>query len=314
MSEWWNQVYLGDSRDMKEIPDDSVSLVVTSPPYNVAKPYGEHGDDLDLPDYLALLDEVWAECHRVLRPGGRLAINVANLYRRPYLPIASYINYHVLEVLRERGCDFQMRGEIIWDKEMSVGPSTAWGSFGRPSNPTLRDVHEYILVFNKGDFVLKAPEGGEPHISRLRFTSDTKSLWKMRTASAKSAGHPAPFPLELPRRLIQLYTWTTDVILDPFNGSGSTCQAAALLGRRYVGYDVSQEYVDLATANLADLPDAPWDTVEEEDAAYELQKAAKRKRTGKDPKKQRLRKRDLATPARMLPMAARDGEGAEDKA
>lgn len=298
---WANTIYQGDSRDMAAIPDDSVSLVVTSPPYNVAKPYGEHSDQLELPDYLDLLDAVWTECYRVLRPGGRLAINVANLYRRPYLPIASFINVHILEKLKAQGCHFLMRGEIIWNKSMSVGPSTAWGSFARPSNPTLRDMHEYVMVFSKDDFILKAEGEGKPHISRKRFVEDTKTLWEMRTASAKATGHPAPFPLELPRRLIQLYTYTGDVVLDPFVGSGTTCQAAALLDRKWVGYDLSAEYVELARKNLETLPEPPWESVEEEDRLYEIEKAQKRKRTGKDPKQQRLRKRDQATPKRMKP-------------
>ena len=123
---------------MSELPDYSVHLMVTSPPYNVRKEYDE---DLTLEEYLNLLHVVFKETYRVLVTGGRACINIANLGRKPYLPLHALIIQTMLEI------GFLMRGEIIWDKAASASPSTAWGSWQSASNPVLRDVHEYILVF-----------------------------------------------------------------------------------------------------------------------------------------------------------------------
>ncbi len=240
-----NHIYNRDSRDLSFIPDGVVDLVVTSPPYNVGIKYASHEDCLPLDDYLALLESVWKECHRVMAPGGRIAINVAGVDRKPYLPLHAYITTQMIKL------GFNMRGEIIWDKGASVGVSTAWGSWCRPSNPTLRDVHEYILVFSKGDWAMG--HKGETDLTSEEFVRDTKSIWSFPTASAKKAGHPAPFPVELPSRLIKLYTYKGDLVLDPFNGSGSTCQAAELLGRRWIGVDMDPGYCRLAEENMAAL-------------------------------------------------------------
>ena len=129
-----------------------------------------------------------------------------------------------------------MRGEIIWDKSASSGSSTAWGSWKASSNPTLRDVHEYILVFSKNQFKREKIEGRTDTITRDEFLQNTKSVWTFPTESAKKIGHPAPFPLELPYRLIQLYSYKGDTILDPFIGSGQTAIAALKSGRNYICY------------------------------------------------------------------------------
>ena len=146
---------------------------------------------------------------------------------------------------------FLMRGEIIWDKAASAGSSTAWGSWLSASNPALRDVHEYILVFSKGT-MRRQGDGKESTISRDEFLEYTKSLWTFPTESAKRVGHPAPFPVELPYRLIQLYTFEGDVVLDPFCGSGTTCVAALKTNRHYIGFDNNLEYVELAERRIAD--------------------------------------------------------------
>lgn len=236
-----NQVVLGDSRNMDRVPDQSVHLIVTSPPYNVGK---EYDSDLSLDEYRNLLREVFREVARVLVPGGRACINVANVGRRPYLPLHSFIIADMLDL------GYLMRGEIIWDKGASSGVSTAWGSWCSASNPILRDVHEYILVFSWGSFSRPA-RGRESTIERQEFLDYTKSIWAFPTESARRVGHPAPFPLELPRRLIQLYSFRGDVVLDPFCGSGTTCLAARQAGRHYVGYDIDPAYVQLAERRLA---------------------------------------------------------------
>lgn len=232
----------GSSEDMARLPPASVHLMVTSPPYNVGKEYDR---DLSLEEYRGVLRRVWVETHRVLVPGGRACINVANLGRKPYIPLHA----HVIEDMA--GLGFRMRGEVIWDKAASASSSTAWGSWQSASNPTLRDVHEYILIFTKGDFRRERPEGREDTIGREEFLEFTKSVWAFPTESARKIGHPAPFPLELPYRCIQLYTFSGEVVLDPFMGSGQTALAARRAGRHFVGYEVNRDYLALARRRIA---------------------------------------------------------------
>jgi len=240
--EFENKIILGSSENMQEIPTNSLHLMVTSPPYNVTKEYDE---DLSLKEYLQLLQNVFSETYRVLVNGGRACINVANLGRRPYLPLSDYISQIML------GIGFQMRGEIIWNKGAGAGVSMAWGSWQSASNPVLRDVHEYIMVFSKGSFTRTKTDDKENTISKEQFMEWTKSVWTMNPESAKKIGHPAPFPIELPYRLIQLYTFKGDVILDPFMGSGTTAIAALKAERKYIGYDNDPEYVKLAEGRIA---------------------------------------------------------------
>jgi site-specific DNA-methyltransferase (adenine-specific) len=236
-----NSIIQKSSEKMDDLPDNSIHLMVTSPPYNVTK---EYDDDLTLEDYRGLLKRVFAETYRVLVNGGRACVNVANLGRKPYIPLHSYIIHDMIEI------GFQMRGEIIWDKAASASPSTAWGSWQSASNPTLRDVHEYILIFSKGRFQRVKGERKNT-ITKEEFLEYTKSVWQMPAERAKRVGHPAPFPVELPRRLIQLFTFEGDVVLDPFCGSGTTCIAAKNANRIYVGYELKREYIALAEKRIA---------------------------------------------------------------
>jgi len=235
-----DSIVIGDSQNMEKLPDNSIHLMITSPPYNVRKEYDKN---LDLNEYIELLRNVLKDTWRVLVPGGRVAINIANIGRKPYIPLHSF----VIQIMHDIG--FLMRGEIIWDKSASAGVSCAWGSFGSASNPVLRDVHEYILIFSKQN--MKRPKlEKENSIENDDFVQWSKSIWKFPTVSAKKIGHPAPFPVELPKRLIEFYSYEGDVILDPFMGSGSTAIAAKNLKRHYVGYEISQEYVDLALKRI----------------------------------------------------------------
>ncbi|MBM4295281.1 MAG: site-specific DNA-methyltransferase [Deltaproteobacteria bacterium] len=236
-----DRIFCKSAENMAELPDHSVHLMVTSPPYNVGKEYDE---DLTLNDYLEFLTRVWREVHRVLVPGGRACVNVANLGRKPYIPLHAYIIRDMLEL------GFLMRGEIIWNKAASAAGSTAWGSWLSPANPTLRDVHEYILIFSKGAFSRKNPQRRESTISKEEFLELTKSVWTFPAESARQVGHPAPFPLELPFRLIQLYTFQGEVVLDPFMGSGQTAIAALKARRRYVGFEIDPEYVTLSQRRI----------------------------------------------------------------
>lgn len=236
-----NCIVHGSAEQMAGLPDRCIHLMVTSPPYNVTKSYD---DDLSLQEYLGLLERVFRETYRVLAIGGRACVNVANLGRKPYIPLSD----HISRIMNDIG--FLMRGEIIWAKGAGAGVSMAWGSWQSAANPVLRDTHEYILVFCKESF--SRPKGDKQNtISREQFMEWTKSVWTMNPESARRVGHPAPFPLELPARLIQLYTFAGDVVLDPFMGSGTTALAALQAGRRYVGYDTSAEYVTLAEKRLA---------------------------------------------------------------
>lgn len=256
------RVFEGSSVDMHQLPDSSVALVVTSPPYFVGKEYelavtGELDADLTVPgtylEFLDMLRAVFAECRRVLEPGGRIAVNVANLGRKPYRSLSA----DVIGILQD---DLQLlvRGEVIWEKSSTASGSCAWGSFARASNPVLRDMTERVVIASKGRFsrAIAVPDRrrrGLPHESTLtndEFVDVTRDVWRIDSESATRVGHPAPFPVDLPRRLIDLYTYRGDIVLDPFAGSGSTLVAAARTGRVGVGYDTDAQYVELARNRL----------------------------------------------------------------
>ncbi|MFQ6127048.1 MAG: DNA-methyltransferase [Candidatus Heimdallarchaeota archaeon] len=236
-----DKIFCKSSEKMEELPDNSVHLMVTSPPYNVGKEYDE---DLTLEEYLEFLKRVWKEVHRVLVPGGRACINIANLGRKPYIPLSAFIVKNMLDL------GFLMRGEIIWNKASSASPSTAWGSWLSAANPTLRDIHEYILIFSKSTFRRRNANKRKNTISKREFLELTKSVWTFPAEPARKVGHPAPFPVELPYRLIQLYTFEGEVVLDPFMGSGQAAIAAIKANRHYVGYDIEKEYVELAERRI----------------------------------------------------------------
>ena len=240
-AEYMDRIFYHSAETMTELSDCSVHLMVTSPPYNVGKEYDE---DLSLEEYLSFLQRVWKETLRVLVPGGRMCINVANLGRKPYIPLHAFITEQVIAL------GFLMRGEIIWNKAASASPSTAWGSWKSAGNPTLRDVHEYILVFCKDAFKRQNPQKRANTITRDEFLEYNKSVWTFAAESARKIGHPAPFPVELPRRLIQLYTFKNEVVLDPFMGSGQTAIAALKSSRHYVGYEIDENYIALANQRI----------------------------------------------------------------
>jgi modification methylase len=238
-----NRIFRSSSESMNELSDNSVHLMITSPPYNVSKEYDE---DLTLDEYRELLRRVLQETHRVLVDGGRACVNVANIGRKPYIPIHAFLAEDMIKL------GFAMRGEIIWNKGGSAGPSTAWGSWKSATNPTLRDVHEYILIFSKNNYA-RSGAGKKSTIERDEFLEYTKSIWSFPSESARRIGHPAPFPIELPRRLIQLYSFEGDVVLDPFAGSGSTCIAALQTKRYFVAYEKNARYAKLAEKRIREF-------------------------------------------------------------
>jgi len=239
-AEYLNKVILGSAENMREIPDNSVHLMITSPPYNVSKDYDQN---LSLGQYLEFLENSFRETYRVLVNGGRACINIANIGRKPYIPLSDYISQMMINI------GFNMRGEIIWNKAASASPSTAWGSWMSAANPILRDIHEYILVFSKGDYS-RNKKNKRSTIRKEDFIEWTKSVWVMKAESAKKIGHPAPFPEELPYRLIQLYSYQNDIILDPFMGSGTTAISSLKSSRYFIGYEIEPSYVELCNRRI----------------------------------------------------------------
>ncbi len=249
----------GDARHMDGIADGSVALVVTSPPYFAGKQYEEELEREGVPssylEYLELLTEVFRECVRKLEPGGRIAVNVANLGRKPYRSLSA-------DIIRifEHDLGLLLRGELIWQKAEGASGSCAWGSFRSAANPVLRDISERVVVASKGRFdrartVQQRAAAGLPHESTLLaddFMALTLDIWSIPPESARRVGHPAPFPVELPEQLIRLYTFENDLVLDPFMGSGSALVAAARLGRRYAGYDLDESYVAIAKQRVTE--------------------------------------------------------------
>jgi site-specific DNA-methyltransferase (adenine-specific) len=254
-------IWHADAREITDemVADRSVALMVTSPPYFAGKEYETDLAVGHVPssyvEYLEMLTEAFAVCLRKLEPGGRMAINVANLGRKPYRSLSA----DVISILQD-DLGMLMRGEIIWQKAKGAGGSCAWGSFRSPQNPVLRDVSERVIIASKGRFDralsrARRQAEGRPHQATIpteEFLEATLDIWEIPSESARRIGHPAPFPVALPRRLIELYTYEGDLVLDPFIGSGTTAVAAVRTGRRYVGVETDAGYIELARARLAE--------------------------------------------------------------
>ncbi len=277
-------IHCGDARAMDAVPDASVALVVTSPPYFAGKEYEEALGVGHVPanylEYLAMLRDVFAECVRTLEPGGRIAVNVANLGRRPYRSLSA----DVIAILQD-DLHLLLRGEVIWQKAKGSAGSCAWGSFQRPTNPVLRDLTERVVIASKGRFDravkvkerqrLGLPSGSS--LTRDEFMEATTDVWEIPSELARRVGHPAPFPVDLPTRLIHLYTHPGDLVLDPFMGSGTTAVAAIRTGRHFVGYDTDPDYVERASARAARELE-----LREQEAARDADRASAPRRTAKD--------------------------------
>jgi site-specific DNA-methyltransferase (adenine-specific) len=235
-----DRIWTHSAESMPELPDNCVALMLTSPPYHVGKDYDS---DLTFEEHLGMLHNVFSETLRVLEPGGRAVVNVANLGRRPYISLSS----RIVAMMEKLG--YLMRGEVIWRKAKASGGSTAWGSWMSASNPIFRDVHEYCLCFSKGRF--QRVRKGTSTITREEFLESTVSVWDLAPESASRVGHPAPFPVALPRRFIELYTYAGDLVLDPFMGSGTTAVAALEAGRHFAGYETNSAYVEAANRRIA---------------------------------------------------------------
>ncbi len=257
-----DQIFVGDARDLTpdQIRPRSVALTITSPPYFTGKDYELEMGSGHVPgsyvEYLEMLRDVFAVCLDTLEPGGRMAVNVANLGRKPYRSLSA----DVISILQDE-LGMLLRGEIIWRKAKGAGGSCAWGSYRSPQNPVLRDLTERVIVASKGRFdraITRKQRAaqGLPHEATIdadEFLEATVDIWEIPSESATRVGHPAPFPVALPRRLIELYTYRDDLVLDPFMGSGSTAVAAIQTGRHFVGFDTEPEYVELSERRIAEL-------------------------------------------------------------
>ena len=268
-----DKIVTGDARQMDEVEDASVALVVTSPPYFAGKEYEEALGEGHIPasylDYLGMLTDVFAECVRTLEPGGRIAVNVANLGRKPYRSLSA----DVIAILQDR-LGLLLRGEVIWHKARGASGSCAWGSFRSPANPVLRDLTERVVIASKGRFdrslsrAVRQQRGLPSGISLTKeeFIEATTDVWELPSERATRVGHPAPFPVELPLRLIELFTYEGDLVLDPFMGSGTTAAAAVRSRRHYVGYDTESEYVRIAEQRVSEERDR---IIEREERSFE---------------------------------------------
>ncbi|MDQ6782983.1 MAG: site-specific DNA-methyltransferase [Actinomycetota bacterium] len=254
-----DKVLLGDLRDQPgTLAANSVALVVTSPPYYSGKEYetaiGQGHVPASYRDYLAMLSGVFAVCVAALEPGGRIAVNVANLGRKPYRSLSA----DVIRILEEE-LGLLLRGEVIWQKAKGAAGNCAWGTYQKPGDPVLRDLTERVVIASKGRFdrairpSVREQRGypSKATIFRDEFLEATVDVWEIPPESATRIGHPAPFPVGLPQRLIDLYTYQGDLVLDPFMGSGTTAVAALRTDRHFVGYDTEPDYVAAALDRIA---------------------------------------------------------------
>ncbi|MDI9355840.1 MAG: site-specific DNA-methyltransferase [Chitinophagaceae bacterium] len=246
LKEHKNTIYCGDALEtLQKLPKESVHLIITSPPYNLNIAYNNHNDEMPYNQYLEWMGNIWKECKEVLVKGGRLCINIGE-NKRQNITCPTYSAF--IQQCVDR--DMLYRGTIIWNKN-SAANHTAWGSWNSCSNPHLVPRHEYIIIFSKGDYKLEGDKKNcDLQEDGKEFMEFTRSVWTMGTESKTKIGHPAPFPLELPRRLIKFYSYRGNTVLDPFSGSGTTGVAAVSLMRNCILIDNSEEYCLLAKTRI----------------------------------------------------------------
>ncbi|MCK4647372.1 site-specific DNA-methyltransferase [Candidatus Pacearchaeota archaeon] len=237
-----NKIICGDVlKEMKKIPENSVHLIITSPPYNVGKNYDSHNDKMEYKEYLEWLNEVWKETKRVLVPGGRFCLNIAPTGIKDFVPI----HHDFTSQLRKSGMKF--RTEIIWYKQTML-KRTAWGSWRSPANPHIVPSWEYILVFTKGKDRLEGNKK-DIDITSDEFKDFSDGFWKIKPERQRN-GHPAPFPEELIYRLIKFYSYKGNTVLDMFSGTGTVAVVSQEIGRNSIGIDISKEYCETAKNRL----------------------------------------------------------------
>ena len=239
-----NQIICSDALTaLRTMEDNSVDLVLTSPPYNFNMNYDEHNDKSESSDYLSTLITIFNECIRVLKSGGRLIINIQPNYKE-YYPT----HHAITSAMIDSGLIW--RGEIVWLKN-NLKKLTAWGSWKSPSCPYLSYPFEFIEVFSKE--TLKHPGDKENiDITKEEFIEYVNGHWSIAPETRmKKFDHPAMFPEELVKRCIKLFSYKNDLVLDPFNGAGTTTFVANLLERRYIGIDISETYCQVARERIS---------------------------------------------------------------
>lgn len=237
-----SEMIVGNSREEWPVQSDSVDMVVTSPPYNVELDYDHYSDDLSVSEYLDVIEDVFTHARNCIKSGGRLAVNVPNgIGRSPVYPI----HHDVDETIRSLG--FELRGIVAWSKGGVTASS--WGSWQSPSNPCLRRMHEHIYIYSLDGFRHDGGDESESTLTKQDFLQSTESVWEI-TPDQSDYDHPGVMPVELAERLVNLLTWSDDIVLDPFAGIGTTGVACENLGRDFVGIELSEDYARTARARI----------------------------------------------------------------
>lgn len=248
-----NHILYGDVLDcLRVVPDKCVHVVACSPPYNLSLNYGNYSDNAPWKDYLEWLFKVWQECCRVLVSGGRLVINIDSITNRQdpdesgeYIrPILAELVFQMRKIP-----GMMYRAEITWAKDTVVGRATAWGSWMSASNPIIRRNHEHLLTWSKDTWRIEG-DSELSDMTRKEFEQWTMSTWYITPETRNLGGHPAAYPEELVRRIIKLYSYRGNIILDPFSGTGTTCAVALREGRKYIGIDNYLPYVEFAEKRI----------------------------------------------------------------
>jgi DNA modification methylase len=249
LGDFINRIICGDAgRVLSSLPDASIDMIITSPPYNFGHSYAQdpHNDTHEWNEYFEKLLMVWKECERVLKPGGRMAVNVQPLFS-DYVPTHHIISRQLADL------GLLWKAEFLWEKNNYNAKFTAWGSWKSPSMPYIKYTWEFIEVFDKGthkktgrkeDIDITGDEFKEWVLGKWSFPPETRM---------KDHDHPAMFPEELPRRLMKLFTYRNDIVLDPFNGAGTTTLVAQKLQRRFIGIDLSNQYCTTALKRLNEV-------------------------------------------------------------